>query len=87
MFFMSAVLLSRRMFLYPALGPILYNVFIILGGVICSRRFGISALAYGALVGAITGPFLINAIGAAKDGLTYRLNFDFRNPEFREPRV
>ena len=80
----SAVLLSRRMFLYPALGPILYNVFIILGGVVGSHRFGISALAYGALVGAITGPFLINVIGAAKDGLTYRLNFDWRNPEFRE---
>jgi len=80
----SAVLLSRRMFLYPALGPILYNVFIILGGVVGSHRFGISALAYGALVGAITGPFLINAIGAAKDGLKYRPNFDFRNPEFRE---
>src|SRR5271165_1674075 len=29
----SAVLLSRRMFLYPALSPILYNVFIIVGGV------------------------------------------------------
>ena len=80
----SAVLLSRRMFLYPALGPILYNVFIIIGGVAGSRRFGISSLAYGALLGAVTGPFLINAIGAARDGLKYRLNFDWRNPEFRE---
>src|SRR5271165_3126001 len=80
----SAVLYSRRMFLYPALSPILYNVFIIVGGVVGARRFGIESLAYGALVGAILGPFLINAIGAAKDGLSYRLNFDWRNPEFRE---
>src|SRR5271167_787318 len=80
----SAVLYSRRMFLYPALSPILYNVFIILGGLVGARRFGIESLAYGALVGAIVGPFLINAIGAAKDGLSYRLNFDLRNPEFRE---
>ena len=80
----SAVLLSRRMFLYPALGPILYNVFIILGGVFGAHRFGISSLAYGALAGAITGPFLINAIGAAQDGLRYRLNLDWHNPEFRE---
>ncbi len=80
----SAVLYSRRMFLYPALSPILYNVFIIIGGLVGARRFGIESLAYGALVGAIVGPFLINAIGAARDGLTYRLNFDLRNPEFRE---
>ena len=72
-----------RMFLYPALSPILYNVFIILGGAVGARRSALS-LAYGALVGAFVGPFLINAIGAAQDGLRYRLNFDWRNPEFRE---
>jgi putative peptidoglycan lipid II flippase len=80
----SAVLFSRRMFLYPAFSPIFYNLFIIVGGVIGARRFGISSLAYGALVGAFVGPFLINAIGAARDGLTYRVNFDWYNPEFRE---
>jgi len=80
----SAVLFSRRMFLYPAFSPILYNLFIILGGVVGSRRFGIASLAYGALVGAFVGPFLINAIGAARDGLGYRFNFDWHNPEFRE---
>ncbi|HTV64569.1 MAG TPA: murein biosynthesis integral membrane protein MurJ [Bryocella sp.] len=80
----SAVLLSRRMFLYPALSPIFYNVFIIAGGLVGARRFGIASLAYGALAGAIIGPFLINAIGAAQDGLRYRFNFDWRNREFRE---
>jgi putative peptidoglycan lipid II flippase len=80
----SAVLFSRRMFLYPAFSPILYNLFIIVGGMVGARRFGISSLAYGALFGAFVGPFLINAVGAARDGLTYRLNFDWRNPEFRE---
>ena len=80
----SAVLFSRRMFLYPALSPIFYNVFIILGGLLGARRFGIASLAYGALVGAIIGPFLINAVGAAQDGLRYRVNFDWRNREFRE---
>ncbi len=80
----SAVLLSRRMFLYPALSPIFYNVFIILGGLVGARRFGIASLAYGALIGAIVGPFLINAIGAAQDGLRYRVNFDWRNREFCE---
>ena len=43
----SAVLLSRRMFLYPALSPIFYNVFIIVGGLVGATRFGIASLAYG----------------------------------------
>src|SRR5690242_16942504 len=43
----SAVLLSHRLFLLPAFGPILYNVFIILGGVVGGRHFGIQSLAYG----------------------------------------
>ncbi len=80
----SAVLLSKRMFLYPALSPALYNVFIIAGGVVGARALGISSLAYGALAGAIVGPFLINAIGAGQGGLRYHLSFDWRNSGFRE---
>jgi putative peptidoglycan lipid II flippase len=80
----SAVLLSKRMFLYPALSPALYNVFIIAGGVVGAKAFGISSLAYGAFAGAVIGPFLINAIGAAQGGLGYRFSFDWRNSGFRE---
>src|SRR5271167_49527 len=80
----SAVLLSQRMFLYPALSPVLYGSSIIVGGLIGAQRFGIVALAYGALAGSFIGPFLINSIGAAKTGLRYRWSFDYRNPEFRE---
>ena len=80
----SAVLLSRRLFLLPALGPLLYNVFIILGGVLLGHRFGIASLAYGALAGSFIGPFLVNAIGAAHVGTGYRPSFDIRNKAFRE---
>jgi putative peptidoglycan lipid II flippase len=80
----SAVLLSHRLFLLPAFGPLIYNVFIILGGVLFSHRLGISSLAYGALLGTVIGPFLINAIGAAKVGTGYSISFDVRNPAFRE---
>ena len=80
----SAVLLAKRMFLYPALSPALYNVFIILGGVVGAKTFGISSLAWGALAGAFLGPFLINAVGAAQGGLRYSFSFDWRNPGFRE---
>ena len=80
----SAVLLSRRLFLLPALGPLLYNLFIILGGIILAHRFGIASLAYGALAGSFAGPFLVNAIGARQVGTGYRLSFNLQNPAFRE---
>src|ERR1700720_2737991 len=80
----SAVLLSRRMFLLPAIGPLGYNGGIILGGLLFSHRLGISALAYGAVAGAFVGIFLINAIGASRLGVGYRLSFDVRNAAFRE---
>ena len=80
----SAVLLSHRLFLFPAFGPLLYNVFIILGGVVAGRRLGIASLAYGALVGAFAGPFLASVIGAVRIGTGYRPSFDISNPAFRE---
>jgi putative peptidoglycan lipid II flippase len=80
----SAVLLSRRLFLMPAFGPLLYNAAIILGGLLLSRRLGIASLAYGAVAGSFLGPFLVNAIGAVRIGTGYRISFDIRNPAFRE---
>ncbi|MBV9573726.1 MAG: virulence factor MviN, partial [Acidobacteriales bacterium] len=80
----SAVLLSRRLFLLPAFGPLIYNAFIIVGGIALSPRFGISSLAYGALLGSFVGPFLVNAIGTARIGTGYHISFDIRNSAFRE---
>src|SRR5437879_8979849 len=80
----SAVLLSHRLFLFPAFGPLIYNLFIILGGVIGGRHFGIASLAYGALAGAFAGPFLAGVIGAARIGTGYRPSFEIGNPAFRE---
>jgi putative peptidoglycan lipid II flippase len=80
----SAVLLSHRLFLFPAYGPLIYNVFIILGGVLGGRHFGIASLAYGALAGSVAGPFLASVIGAARIGTGYKLSFDVRNPAFLE---
>jgi putative peptidoglycan lipid II flippase len=80
----SAILQSRRLFLFPALAPLIYNVFIILGGVLLARPLGISSLAYGALAGAFLGPFLVNALGASKIGTGYRISFAVKNAAFRE---
>src|SRR6266568_3341674 len=70
--------------LFPAFGPLIYNVFIILGGVLGGRHFGIASLAYGALLGSVAGPFLASVIGAARIGTGYRPSFDVTNPAFRE---
>ena len=80
----SAVLSARRLFLLPALGPLVYNAFIILGGVLFSHRLGIASMAYGALAGTFLGPFLINAIGAERVGTGYSISFDVHNSAFRE---
>ena len=80
----SAVLYSRRLFFLPAFGPLVYNISIIVGGVLFSHRFGIASLAYGAVAGSFLGIFLINAIGAARAGARYRVSFDIYNPAFRE---
>jgi putative peptidoglycan lipid II flippase len=80
----SAVLLSHRLFLFPAFGPLLYNVLIIVGGVLGGHRWGIASLAYGALAGSIVGPFLASVIGAVKIGTGYTPSFDVTNPAFRE---
>ena len=80
----SAVLMSRRLFLFPALAPLFYNVFIIVGGVLLGRRLGVAALAYGAVAGAVTGPFLANLLGAMRIGLRYRPSLDVGHAGFRE---
>ena len=80
----SAVLLSHRMFMVPALAPILYTLGIITGGVLLSRHFGIASLAIGAVAGAFVGPFLVNALAASRTGIRYRPAFDLSNSGFRE---
>jgi putative peptidoglycan lipid II flippase len=80
----SAVLLSHRLFLFPAFGPLIYNAFIILGGVVGGRHLGIASLAFGALVGSFAGPFLASVIGAVRIGTGYKPSFEVMNPAFLE---
>ncbi len=80
----SAVLMSRRFFLYPALAPLLYNIGIILGGVLLGPRLGVTGLAVGAVAGCVAGPFLINVIGAAMAGVRYRVSWATSDAVFRE---
>jgi putative peptidoglycan lipid II flippase len=63
---------ARERFLIPTLGPIVYNVAIIAGGLIGGLGRddpGADGFAWGALVGAIAGIFLLQVWGAWRHGL------------------
>jgi putative peptidoglycan lipid II flippase len=77
-------LLVRKIFLYQAVTPLIYNTGIILGGVFLAHRYGIDSLAFGVLAGAFVGSALLNAIGAFRSGLKFYFIFNLRHPAFRE---
>ena len=62
---------SKRRFLYPALAPVIYNLGIIIGGVVGAGRDSNRAAGFiwGALVGAVVGTFVLQWIGARRAGL------------------
>jgi putative peptidoglycan lipid II flippase len=77
-------LLVRRIFLYQAITPLIYNLGIILGAVLLHQRFGIYSLAIGVLAGVIFGPAALTAFGAFRDGLRYHPILQLNHPAFRE---
>jgi len=77
-------LLVRKIFLYQAVTPLIYNLGIILGGVFLAGAIGIDSLAYGVLAGAFVGALLINVIGALRGGLRFTPIFNLRHPAFLE---
>jgi putative peptidoglycan lipid II flippase len=77
-------LLVRKIFLYQAITPLIYNLGIILGAVFLHRQFGIYSLAIGVLAGVILGPAALNLFGALRDGLRYHPILNLRHPAFRE---
>ncbi|HEX5284828.1 MAG TPA: lipid II flippase MurJ [Bryocella sp.] len=81
---MSARLQVRKIFIYQAGVPLLYNGGIILGALFLHRQMGIYSLAVGVLAGVITGALLLNLLGAVRTGLRYRPIIGFRDPAFVE---
>lgn len=77
---LGATLLVRKQFAYQAVTPLVYNLGIILGGVLLARHAGVSSLAFGAVAGAFIGPLAMNAYGAHRAGVRYRWLLDFRHP-------
>jgi len=83
---LTAVQFARERFVIPTLGPLIYNVAIIAGGLI--GGFGrdnpsADGFAWGALVGAVIGIFLLQAWGAWRAGLRLPQGSMRRHPSVR----
>jgi len=77
---MMGVLYSRKQFIVPAIGPVIYNAGIIFGGVALSHWLGIRGLVWGAIGGAFLGNFLIPLIAVLRLGVRLRPSFDVTHP-------
>jgi putative peptidoglycan lipid II flippase len=81
---LSARLQVRKIFLYQAGAPLVYNGGIILGAVFLHRQMGVYSLAVGVLFGVVFGSFLLNTVGAFRTGFRFRPVLNFHDPAFRE---
>ena len=79
---LSAVQYAKGQFVIPSLAPVVYNIGIILGGVLLSPRIGITGFAVGVLAGAIAGNLLLQIYGAHCAGAHFSPNMDVRHPGF-----
>jgi len=78
---LMAVQFAREQFFIPALAPLVYNLGIILGGVLLSTRFGMEGFAWGVLGGALVGNFTIQIWGARRVGMHFSPVWDWRHAD------
>ncbi|MDL2307077.1 murein biosynthesis integral membrane protein MurJ [Desulfovibrio sp. OttesenSCG-928-C06] len=81
----TALLFMRRQFYIPALTPLIYNSFIILGGVFFFYAFpgsGMEGFLWGVLAGAFAGSLLLPYLAARAGGL--RLSLTFAHPGLKK---
>jgi putative peptidoglycan lipid II flippase len=81
---MMATLYARKHFVAPALGPNIYNIGIIFGGLVLALWLGVSGLAWGALAGAFIGSVLLPLVMMRRLGSAFRLEFNLRHEGARE---
>jgi putative peptidoglycan lipid II flippase len=79
---LSAVQYAKGRFVIPSLAPVVYNLMIILGGLLLASRIGMTGFAVGVLAGAILGNLLLQIYGAATVDARFRPNLNVRHPGF-----
>lgn len=80
---LMAVQFANEKFLIPALAPLIYNLSIILGGIILYPFAGIKGFSWGVLIGAFIGNFAIQWFGARKTGMRYSFTINLKHKELR----
>jgi putative peptidoglycan lipid II flippase len=80
---LAAVQYARAQFVVPSLAPIIYNLGIILGGVLLASRLGIAGFSVGVLAGAFAGNFGLQIYGARRAGARFHFSLNLRHPGFR----
>jgi putative peptidoglycan lipid II flippase len=79
---LAAVQYAKGRFAVPQLAPLVYNTFIILGGVLLASRIGITGFAVGVLAGAFVGNFMLQIYGAVRVGAKFTPSLNLRHPGF-----
>ncbi len=80
---LQATLFVKEKFWPAAISPLIYNISIIIGGVLLNEVMGIAGFAVGALVGSFLGPFGLTFLVARKD-LKFKFSFRLKDPAFLE---
>ena len=80
---LSAVQYAKGQFVIPSLAPVVYNAFIILGGITLASRIGMTGFAVGVLVGALVGNLLLQVYGATRAKAHFRPNLNLSHPGFK----
>jgi len=77
----QGILNSYNEFAAPAIGSVLYNLFIIILGIALVKQFGIQAFAIGVVIGAVFN-FVVQIPALRRVGIHYHFTFDYKNPGF-----
>jgi putative peptidoglycan lipid II flippase len=87
-FFIGSVMGSRlqvrKIFIYQAFAPLIYNSSIILGAVMLHRSLGVVSLAIGVFMGMFVGYAVLNSLGAFRTGLRLSFAVNFKAAAFQE---
>jgi putative peptidoglycan lipid II flippase len=78
-----AVQFAKEQFFIPALAPLIYNLGIILGGVLLGPWLGMEGFAWGVFGGALLGNCILQVISARTIGMRFIPVCDLKHPDLR----